>query len=113
MGHRGLSEMLVKCLGGSIGVDRFCSGMNATADSFYSSQGRVSSHFDDGNENLLQDLESSAHGIVTCEMETFHLLDLARCSRKYPIAASAAVICIASRSSGEVMETSAIRELES
>jgi uridine phosphorylase len=47
-------------------------GLNATADSFYSSQGRVTSNFDDYNETLVDDL-ASQNQVTTLEMETFHL----------------------------------------
>lgn len=47
--------------------------MNATADSFYSTQGRIDPSFDDRNENLIDDLSSRYPDVVTLEMETFHL----------------------------------------
>lgn len=57
-------------------------GMNASADSFYSSQGRIGVGFDDRNEDLIDRLvEAQNERILSLEMETFHLLDLARCSR--------------------------------
>ncbi|KAL7547836.1 hypothetical protein ACHAWF_012227 [Thalassiosira exigua] len=110
--HSGLSESLRRSLADGIGPERTRVGANATADSFYSSQGRPSPHFDDDNATLLDELRSHPADIVTCEMETFHFLDLARCATKFPMAAGAAVICVASRSTGEVLETSTVRELE-
>ncbi|KAL5501919.1 hypothetical protein ACEPAH_9180 [Sanghuangporus vaninii] len=50
--------------------------VNASADSFYSSQGRQTS-FPDHNETLLDDLIKEVPGVATLEMETFYLLHLA------------------------------------
>jgi len=55
--------------------------VNASADSFYSSQGRQTS-FPDHNENLIQHLQSSMKDLATLEMETFHLFHLAACYHK-------------------------------
>lgn len=44
-------------------------------------QGRPSRDFDDRNEHVLTDLLTMYPDCCTLEMETFHLLDLARCSR--------------------------------
>jgi len=87
-------------------------GMNASADSFYSSQGRVGLGFDDRNEELVDRLVDSHDGsILSLEMETFHLLDLARCSRGTVVAASAA-IALADRWSNEFIDVSRIELLE-
>lgn len=50
---------------------------NASADSFYSSQGRQSDLFDDQNEDLIKELQSQQHDLQTFEMETFLLNHLA------------------------------------
>jgi len=52
--------------------------VNASTDSFYSSQGRQTS-FPDHNENLIEHLQSSTKDLATLEMETFHLFHLAAC----------------------------------
>jgi len=52
--------------------------VNASADSFYSSQGRQTS-FPDHNSDLLPDLQRSVPDVATLEMETFHLFHLAAC----------------------------------
>ncbi|KAF4566165.1 hypothetical protein EYR40_002021 [Pleurotus pulmonarius] len=52
--------------------------VNASADSFYSSQGRQTS-FPDHNENLIEQLSASSKDLATLEMETFHLFHLAAC----------------------------------
>ncbi|KAJ6480275.1 nucleoside phosphorylase domain-containing protein [Mycena sanguinolenta] len=51
---------------------------NASADSFYSSQGRQTS-FPDQNENLIEYLQASVKELATLEMETFWLYHLAAC----------------------------------
>lgn len=50
--------------------------MNASADSFYSSQGRQTS-FPDHNADLIRQLKESHEDLGTLEMETFHILHLA------------------------------------
>ncbi|GBE78777.1 purine and uridine phosphorylase [Sparassis crispa] len=50
--------------------------MNASTDSFYSSQGRQTS-FPDYNADLIDRLKSSHGNLATFEMETFHILHLA------------------------------------
>ncbi|KAJ7929579.1 nucleoside phosphorylase domain-containing protein [Mycena leptocephala] len=51
---------------------------NASADSFYSSQGRQTS-FPDQNETLIEYLQASVKDVATFEMETFWLYHLAAC----------------------------------
>lgn len=50
--------------------------VNASADSFYASQGRQTS-FPDHNETLIDHLMDTVPSLATLEMETFHLLHLA------------------------------------
>ncbi|KAF5346483.1 hypothetical protein D9756_010040 [Leucocoprinus leucothites] len=52
--------------------------INASADSFYSSQGRQTS-FPDQNSDLIEQLQASTADLATLEMETFHLYHLASC----------------------------------
>ncbi|KAI0641239.1 purine and uridine phosphorylase [Trametes meyenii] len=54
--------------------------LNASADSFYSSQGRQTS-FPDHNADLIDRLMSEHKDLATFEMETFHILHLASCWR--------------------------------
>lgn len=49
-------------------------GMDATADSFYSSQGRTNKSFADNNESLVHRLEAAYPQLCCLQMETFHLL---------------------------------------
>ena len=73
-------------------------GGDVTADSFYSSQGRVTAAFRDANEGLLERVIAEVPLAVSMQMETFHLLDLARSSSvAAPVRAAAAAIILASR----------------
>lgn len=92
-------------------VARVRVGMNATADSFYSSQGRQSSHFDDRNDRLIDELCETHHDLVTLEMESFHLLDLARCS-KGSLKAGAAAMVIAQRRTNDFIDGKTLEKLE-
>ncbi|KAK0458260.1 uridine phosphorylase [Desarmillaria tabescens] len=59
---------------------------NASADSFYSSQGRQTS-FPDHNETLIEQIIASTSDVATLEMETHHLYHLAECwSKKRKVA---------------------------
>lgn len=86
-------------------------GMNASADSFYSSQARQTCAFDDRNEDLMEQLMGRYPELTTLEMETFHLYDLARVSQGSVIA-SAAAIGLAQRKSNDFIDASRIAELE-
>ena len=73
-------------------------GADVTCDSFYSSQGRVGAAFRDSNEGLLARVRAEVPLARSMQMETFHLLDLARAScAAAPVRASAAAIILASR----------------
>jgi uridine phosphorylase len=91
-------------------------GLNCTADSFYSSQGRTSGHFDDRNDNLIEAILAGDTSAASLEMETFHLLDLARCSQKVNgrpgIVAAAAAIGLAQRKSNTFIESDRVERLE-
>lgn len=87
-----LRDLLVAAAAQQVGPEGVIQGLNATADSFYSSQGRTGSHFDDYNEVLIEQLLDNNKQLMSLEMETFHLLDLARCSKG---GIKAAAFCIA------------------
>ncbi|KAG6967149.1 hypothetical protein JG688_00006457 [Phytophthora aleatoria] len=87
-------------------------GLNATACSFYSSQGRLDPAFDDRNEQLVENLTKTHQDLYTVEMETFHLLDLAQRSRS-SIQATAAVLVVANRLSGQVVASDVLKRQES
>lgn len=48
-------------------------GTNASADSFYASQGRQLDEFDDQNDDLLKQVVNKYPNLASIEMETFHL----------------------------------------
>ena len=68
---------------------RIVEGANVTAESFYSSQGRIDDNFDDHNESVIELALSSYPNLKTMEMETFMLYHLSKCCR-IPIYSSAA-----------------------
>ncbi|KAL9646710.1 hypothetical protein ABK040_001133 [Willaertia magna] len=71
-------------------------GTNATADSFYSSQGRNDPRFDDENDEVEKELQL-LH-VKSLEMESFQLLDLARCVKtNIKVKACAATLVLAQR----------------
>ncbi|PRW58451.1 uridine phosphorylase [Chlorella sorokiniana] len=106
-----LSQALQQEAARRLGAENVCSGLNATADSFYSSQGRRTDWFDDRNEALLGELLQAYPQAITLEMETAMLLDLARCSRG-SIRAAAGVIALADRQSNDFLAADRIEELE-
>ena len=87
------------------------SGTNVTAESFYSSQGRLDSQFEDANEGLIDQVCEKYPDALTMEMETFQLFHLARCS-KQPFLASAAAIVVANRSNNTTVEADRLERVE-
>lgn len=84
---------------------------DATADSFYGSQGRVDPAFDDHNENLIQRIISLHPDTGSLQMETFHLFHLARLNQQAMkkqdrcdvIHAAACAIILANRQTGQFL----------
>ena len=104
-----LTSNIVEKLTQVLGAQAVVAGTNVTADSFYSSQGRVDSdNFDDQNTTLIDKAVITYPNAKSMEMETFQLIHLANCS-KVPIYSSAAAIVISNRRdstkivSGEVL----------
>lgn len=86
-------------------------GVNVTAESFYSSQGRMDPNFDDQNHSIFESVSDNYSNAKSMEMETFMLLHLAQCS-KIPVQASACAIVVANRCSSKVIEGSLLELLE-
>jgi uridine phosphorylase len=86
-------------------------GCNVTADSFYSSQGRIDDNFNDYNHSIIDIIKEKYPSASSMEMETFNLLHLAKCSR-IQIKASAAAIVVANRISGNVIDGNLLDALE-
>ncbi|GAB5359547.1 hypothetical protein AAMO2058_000553300 [Amorphochlora amoebiformis] len=74
-------------------------GVGATCDSFYGSQGRLDPNFLDHNNSLIDDLEERHKDSVSLEMETGHLLHLAKTSTNQKIRAGGCAIVLAQRRS--------------
>ena len=74
-------------------------------------QGRMSTDFDDRNEDLLACLSKRYPNALSLEMETFHLFDLARCSGGR-IKAAAMAIALAERYTNDFIAASEIEKLE-
>lgn len=88
-------------------------GINATADSFYGSQGRVTRCFDDHNTTLVTDVEARLPEVRSMEMESGHLFDLARTAKAdCPIYCSAAAMVIANRHGSSVLSKAELAGLE-
>ncbi|ELR21379.1 uncharacterized protein ACA1_183130 [Acanthamoeba castellanii str. Neff] len=99
-----LSELITAKLEKSVRPEIIHRGLNITGDSFYSSQGRVTTHFEDYNETLLDEVLEIHPDVASLEMETFHL--------RGTITASAATIVLAQRRSGAFLDHATTRQLE-
>ncbi|KAG0370581.1 uridine phosphorylase [Gamsiella multidivaricata] len=80
-----IAKTLVKNMSLQLGSDHVWSGINATADSFYSSQGRQDENFVDDNQELFTELVRHEPRTMTLEMETFVLFHLAKTSTGAPL----------------------------
>jgi len=87
-------------------------GCNATADSFYSSQGRIDPGFIDHNVELVDQLVAKYPQMCTLEMESFQLFHLAQCAKKKDIRVAAAVMVLAQRRSNEFLDNDRKHALE-
>jgi uridine phosphorylase len=75
-------------------------------------QGRVDAHFEDQAEGLLARLLEAQPDVASMEMESFMLLDLARCS-KGSVRAAATAIVVANRPTGGVVDGATLARVES
>lgn len=91
--------------------DLVSSGTNVTAESFYSSQGRIDPQFEDENETLIDRVCEKYPDALTMEMETFQLFHLAKCSAQ-PFLASAAAIVVANRSDNSTVDVERLARVE-
>lgn len=93
---------------------RLIEGLNASADGFYGSQGRLDAHFDDRNEDCVERVIEDHPEAASMEMESFQLLHLASCAHAKTgaiRAATAAIVC-ANRGSGAVITSEMLHECE-
>ena len=86
---KSLSSLVDSHLRKVIAPKKVINGLNVTAESFYSSQGRIDDSFDDNNLQVIDTILSKYPSALTLEMESFMLLHLAKCCR-IPIYATAA-----------------------
>jgi len=108
-----LSAAVVKEAVQELGAAQVTEVMNATADSFYSSQGRRNPKFDDRNEGLHAELLRRHPEVCSLEMETFMLLHLAQvCRPKGSIRAAATAINIANRKTAAVVSAEQLHATE-
>lgn len=80
-------------------------GTTATADSFYSSQGRIDPSFPDQNEHVIEELENKYPDVGAISMEAYHLFNLANMNTDVAepgqgIKAAACKIVLAARKAG-------------
>ena len=106
-----LRAALAGALRQELGDSEVFEGTNVTADSFYSSQGRLSDHFDDRNADLLDSIVERHPEALSLEMESFHLLDLARSSQG-SLRAAVCAIGFAERWTNAFLEPERVRVLE-
>lgn len=100
------AQVRARCAG-----SRVVDGTNVTTCSFYSSQGRQDPNFRDHNETLVDDWVREVPDLVSIEMESGHLVDLARCCNA-PIHAAAAHIVVAQRRSQDFITNERKHEVE-
>ncbi len=100
----------------ALGAEAVVKGCAATADSFYSSQGRTDDSFPDANTALIPELVE--RGCVSLEMESAALLHLAAACRPVgpghpgPIFAAACAMVFAQRHSDAFISHQDVKTLE-
>jgi uridine phosphorylase len=87
-------------------------GVNVTADSFYSSQGRIDDRFYDHNHGIIDLIQKKYPAARSLEMETFTLFHLAKSAKQFPIKAAAAAIIVANRLDNCVIEDDVLHHIE-
>ena len=106
-----LTALLAAACAAEVGGDHVVAGLNATADSFYGTQGRTGGPFDDANEGLIQEMLLARPELISLEMETFQLLHLAACSGGR-VRAAAFCIALAERYTNRFLDAPTMRRRE-
>lgn len=106
-----LTALLSAACEAEVGPERVAGGLDATADSFYGSQGRTGGPFDDNNDDLVTELLAAQPRLISLEMETFQLLHLAACSGG-SVAGAAFCIALAERYSNRFLDANTLHERE-
>jgi uridine phosphorylase len=91
--------------------------VDATADSFYGSQGRIDSNFADQNTGLIEAIMDTYPETASLQMETYYLFHLANLNKytdpqEGSIAAAACAIVLAQRKSGGFLTNDRKHEIE-
>lgn len=116
-----LSRKVVKQLALKLGQDKVEEGINATADSFYSTQGRIDPTFGDENEGLIDAIKTKHPEVISLEMESGMLLHLAQvCTyqaskspkHRGPIRATACAMIFFNRLTNKAIDPHAVDQLE-
>lgn len=84
--------------------DNVVKGLNASCDSFYSSQGRLDPNFKDENDGVLKELKEKYPRAITLEMETFQLFSLSHIAHER-IDVAACTMVFASRLNGDFISS--------
>jgi len=90
---------------------KFVKGLNASADTFYGSQGRITKDFPDNSASLIEEIMEAHPKLCSLEMETFHLLHMASCSGG-KLRASAAAIVLAQRKTNDFLSVEEKKKCE-
>lgn len=112
--HHKLVKALVKQSNDTFPV---VEAIDATADSFYSSQGRIDAEFDDSNDELIDSFMSMHPNTGSLQMETYLLFHLAKlngyaASENGAISTAACAIVLAQRKSDAFLSNELKHELE-
>ncbi|KAJ3099117.1 hypothetical protein HDU96_010821 [Phlyctochytrium bullatum] len=119
-----LNSLLVAKMTQAVGEENISAGLNATADSFYSSQGRIDPSFDDANADLIDNIIAAYPKASSLEMEAYMLLHLAACateaaqtsedpeSKTNTIKAASSMMIFADRTSGRFIDPDTVKKME-
>lgn len=113
-----LNDKLVSALKTeSAGTFSVVAAQDATTDSFYASQGRIDSNFDDRNNTLLDHIMKVHPNTASLQMETYHLFHLAKLNsfvkrENQGIRVAACAMVLAQRKSDAFLSNELKHELE-
>ncbi|ORY88946.1 nucleoside phosphorylase domain-containing protein [Leucosporidium creatinivorum] len=110
-----LHQVLVSTLDSAVASStcKICpTELHASADCFYSSQGRIDPQFKDDNADFVPQLLDAAPEVKSLEMETAHLFHLASVARHAKISAAACHMIFADRVGQEFIDPLVVAELE-
>ncbi|CAG8448557.1 6448_t:CDS:2 [Funneliformis mosseae] len=120
-----LCKQIEKQLLNSFDEKEIFTGLNATCDSFYSSQGRQDENFRDCNSDIFKTITATYPNTVSLEMESFMLYHLASSSTSAPlkhsnrvsdkgnsIKAAATMMVFVDRFKNEIISPEKVQEVE-